>query len=369
MMQDIRSKLVEAIALIDALETPPPSDFGTPAYSVGPVLLERATTNLAFPSHIGSWSTTNANLTAEAGGVRITETTGNGFHECYKSVGIGSGPHCHSVEVKAGTATKGRIWFVYGGVGFFADFDLALGTITDATNFGGSTPHKSFIIPLEDGWFRVAVSGTVTATAGYIDIALRNDLGAVQYTGTGKYLLARDAQSEAGIAPSSFVATTATTAARPQSSIVGTVPAVQAITLSIHARTPVAWPSDYAVLCHYDNNIPLNPYNDLEVFQDSTGNLIARVTYNNITYSDINLGVIEPNTEFKLALTASAAGLKASFNGGAVQSVSIPTWPTDLTFRRWGTQMQGIREWNGWLYKAEQWNAVATDSQLQALSV
>lgn len=362
---DIRSKAVELLALIDALEEP--IGLGTTAYSVGPVLLERATTNLAFPSHMGSWSTTNANLTAEAGGVRITETTGNGFHECYKSVGIGSGPHCHSVEVKAGTATKGRIWFVYGGVGFFADFDLSAGTISAASNFGGSTPHKSFIIPLEDGWFRVAVSGTVTATAGYIDVALRNDLGAVQYTGTGKYLLARNAQSEAGIAPSSFVATTSTSAARPQSSIVGMIPAVQAITLAIHARTPVAWPSDYAVLMHYDNN-SLAPYNDLEVFQDSTGLMVARVTYNLDTKSDINLGVIEPNTEFKLAITASAAGLKASFNGSAVQSIPV-TWPTDLTFRRWGTQMQGIREWNGWLYKAEQWNAVATDSQLQALSV
>lgn len=364
---DIRSKTVELLALIDALETPPPSGLGTPAYSVGPVLLERATTNLAFPSHMGSWSTTNANLTAEAGGVRITETTGNGFHECYKSVGIGSGPHCHSVEVKAGTATKGRIWFVKTNVGFYADFDLAAGTISAASNFGGSTPHKSFIIPLEDGWFRVAVSGTVNVASGFIDIALREN--GIEYAGTGKYLLARNAQSEAGIAPSSFVATTSTAATRPQSSIVGTIPAVQAITLAIHARTPVAWPSDYAVLCHYDNNIPLNPYNDLEPFQDSFGNFIIRVTHNNTNYSDINFGVIEPNTEFKLALTASAAGLKASFNGGAVQSVSIPTWPTDLTFRRWGTQMQGIREWNGWLYKAEQWNAVATDSQLQALSV
>lgn len=362
---DVRSKLVEAIALIDAMETPPV--LGTPAYSVGPVLLERASTNLAFPSHMGSWSSTNAQISAEFSGVRITETTANGFHECYKSVAVGSGPHCHSMDVKAGTATKGRIWFVNGGTGFYADFDLAAGTISAASNFGNSTPHKSFIIPLEDGWFRVAVSGTVNIATGYIDIALRES--GITYTGTGKHLFARNAQSEAGIAPSSFIATTATTAARPQSSIVGAIPAVRAITLVIHAKTPIAWPSDYAVLCHYDNNIPLNPYNDLEVFQDSAGNLVARVTYNNITYSDINLGVIQPNTEFKLALSASAAGLKASFNGGAVQSVSIPTWPADLTMRRWGTQMQGIREWNGWLYKADQWDVVATDSQLQALSV
>lgn len=360
---DIRNKAVELLALIDALETP--SDLGTPAYSVGPVLLERASTNLAFPSHMGSWSSTNAQVSAEFSGVRITETTGNGFHECYKSVTIGSGPHCHSMDVKAGTATKGRIWFVNGGTGFYADFDLAAGTITPASNFGNSTPHKSFIIPLDDGWFRVAVSGTVNITTGYIDIALREN--GITYTGTGKHLFARNAQSEAGIAPSSFIATTATTAARPQSSIVGPIPAVQAITLAIHARTPIAWPSDYAVLMHYDNN-SLNPYNDDELFQDSTGMLVARVTYNLDTKCDINLGVVQPNTEFKLALTASAAGLKASFNGGAVQSIPV-TWPTDLTMRRWGTQMQGIREWNGWLYKADQWNVVATDSQLQALSV
>lgn len=359
---EVRIKLNEAIVLLDALESPP--TIGVPIFTLGPVLLEKASSNLAFPSNLNGWATTNASFSA----TMLTENSSNGFHEIYKSVTIGAGPHCHSAYVKAGTASKGRIWFVSASVGFFADFDLVAGTISAESNFGGSTPHKSFIVSAGDGWFRVGVSGTVSITSGSVDIALRNDAGATQYIGTGKYMFIRDVQSEAGLFPTSHITTASGIVARAQTAVIGTMTPLSQVTISVAAKTAIAWPADYAVLMHIDNNIVSNPYNDLEIFQNATGNIVARVTYNNTNYIEVNLGIIQPNTEFKLAITASSAGLRTSLNGSAVQFIAIPIWPTDLTQRRWGTQMQSIREWNSVLIEAKQWNVSASDLQLQQLS-
>lgn len=361
-IDNIRTKLQEALVLLDALEQPTTSSF-----TFGPSLLEKAATNLVFPSTLSGWSTRNATLSANTNGVQLSETSGTGFHEVYKAITIGSGPYCHSAEVKALTATKGRIWFVNGGTGFFADFDLSAGSISAASNFGNSVPHKSFLVPLADGWFRVGVSGTVSITSGYIDVALRDNAGDTQYAGAGKSMLVRNAQSEAGMFPTSFIPTTNGSATRPKSSHTSIISPIQSTTVLLHARTAPMWPTDYGVLMHIDNN-STDPYNDLEVFQDSTGKLVARVTYDLNTTSDVNLGIVQPNTDFKVALTASAGGLRATLNGGVVQSVAIPNWPNDLTYRRFGTQMQNIRDWNSILYKAEQWFVGMTDAELQQLA-
>lgn len=370
---DVRSKLVEAIALIDALDAPL---LGTPVYTLNNLQLQETRTNVAFPSSMQGWSLGNATLAFNSETApdntqtasRLYENANNGIHEVYKTCILSTGLNCVSFYVKAGTASKGRVWLVNGGTGIYADFDLAAGTIEAPGKYGTATPLKSFIENVGNGWYRVAVSGTVGIPNAFADVSVRNDAGLSEYAGTGKYLIVCNAQCEAGGFPSSYIPTVAAAVTRQGNAVISTMPALTQVTMLLNAKTPAAWPTDYAVLLHVDGNTT-SPYNDLELFQDAAGVLTLRVTYNNSIYSEISFGVLAPNTTFKLAFSANASGLRASFNGGAIQQAAIPTWPNNLTYRRFGTQLQGIRCWNGWLYKADQWNVVATDSQLQALSV
>lgn len=356
---------------------------GPPPTSAG-LSLQGPRTNILWPSNdftSARWTksrvTTTPNAVMAPDGTltasTVTDNSTPGTHELYQAIAVASGAaYAHAIQVKAGTGALGRIWFTNGGYAYYADFNLTAGTIGAATNLTTeqpTTPIQSFIEPLGDGWYRAGVAGSAALTTGYFVLSMRNSAGAISYAGSGSTLHVWQAQTEAGRFPTSVISTTTAAATRDGERLVRNITSPSAITKVITARTAKGFAPDFDVLWHMDNDInTASGYRDLEIFRDSAGHLILRVSYTTTTHHEIDFGVMGNDTAFTLALTASAAGLLASLNGAAELSAPVTAWPTDLIRDRYGVQMGTIREWYGALGSDMTWFAAATGSELRALS-
>lgn len=399
---DIRSKAVELLALIDALDTTPSNwmhtlngnnpfydaDFAggkyyaagaerasfaefiasagfTGAYTLGAHGLTFGNTPIVATSDFSTWNKANIvftpnNAMAADGTMTastIADNATNGFHELLKLVNITQGAsYGLAIDVKAGTCTKGRLWFVNAATGFYTDFNLVAGTTSAATDFGSTTPLTSSITPLANGVYRITVAGIAGAlTSGNFDILPRDN--GITYAGSGKAFSVSNARMEALAAKA----------------LVSNITAPTAITRVIHAKTADCLPTDlYQVLHHLDNNVnTTNGYSDLEVYRGVNGNVFIECKKLSTTTVSgiIDLGHIPNNTAFKISYTASAAGLIASLNGGPVATSNIAAWPTDLTKNRLNGNISAGRAWGGSLARDTLFFGIATDSQLQSLSV
>lgn len=351
--------------------------------------LEGARTNKCFPSNdftSANWTKSNVTLTAnsitattdigEISMTKIADNATNGFHEAYRQSDRTSGAVvCNSIYVKAGTATKGRIWDINSATGFYADFDLTAGTISAATNFGSSTPVQSFIESVGGGVYRVGVSGiNSTITNGRLDIGLRNAAGAVSYAGAGDYFYIAYAQSEGSRYPTSYVPTTTAAVTRANDFFIrhfSTSP--DAFTRLFKARTAYGAPAsgEYQTLQHLDNSlIPTSTYADFELWRYSDKTLGDRITYPPTpTYTQKIYTAYNDNTDFKLCSSGdSVNGLVTSLNGAAAVTVASGGWPTNFNIDRWGTQQQTIRFWDSTVEIIALWETAATATEVQTLS-
>ena len=315
-------------------------------------------------SDFSAWSKSNVtftpnNATAADGTMTastVADNATNGFHELFKLVNITQGAsYGLAIDVKPTTCTKGRLWFINASTGFYADFDLTAGTVSAATASGSTTPLTSSITPLANGVYRITVSGIAgVLTSGNFDILPRDN--GIIYAGSGKAFSVSNARMEALAAKA----------------LVSNITAPSTVTRFMYAKTAPSLPTDlYQVLHHLDNNVnTTNGYSDLEVYRGVNGNVFIECKKLSTTTVSgiIDLGYVPNNTTFKIAYTASAAGLLVSLNGGPVLTSPIAGWPTDLTKNRLNGNISAGRAWGGSLARDTLFFGTATGPQLQAMS-
>lgn len=410
---DIRSLATQIIALIDANDTPlpidqpPPPPVSTgwwhtlnganPHYDADFVgnryfanAAERAYSELGFignrvlggdglvmgqsknrvanSNDFTSWNKSNVTI---ANGV-MTDNSVSGLHETWIPVTIASGStNTYSLEVKAGTLSKFRLWGNRGGTGIYVDVDLVANTATTGVNtVGVSTVSGATLAVLPDGYTRVTVSGIVGngIVDPFIILSLRNNAGSRTYAGTGGTLLIRNAQVESGSSFTEYQENIGGTT----SLIKSVITAPSAITRVIYATTAATLPVDqYQVLHHLDNNVnTANGYSDVEDYRGANGNIFieSKSLSTTVIGGRVDVGHIPNSTFFKLAYTASASGIVHSLNGGSPVSTPIASWPSGLTQNRLNGNITGIRQWGGSLARDTLFFGTATGAQLQAMS-
>lgn len=268
----------------------------------------------------------------------ISDNSSFGYHGLYIARAVAAGKmHVARIKVKAGTASKGRLWYVNGpgANGGWADFDLVANSITKS-----SMMYHCDMKELADGWFDIILIGVCgSVSTGYFQIDINNEAGENRYTGNGTrnlYIWEADLQKGSTILPF-LLSTTAAITTRPADSYVRTLPAVTAMTKVIKARTAKTLPPypEAQVLWHVDN---LSESNDLEAWRDWNGHIIAEIHQADNSIRKLDLGYVANDTDFKIAISASAAtGLIASMNGQTAISGGATPWPTGMISEKLGT--------------------------------
>lgn len=354
------------------------------------LMLEGTVTNLAKYSNDttnavwahGNSGSVNGAATGPDGnnsGFSLKENAANTWHDVYQQFTITAGqPYCASGFVKMATR-EARVWVTKGGENFFANPNLAAGTVSPAATTGTavSVPLGAYLDSYANGWYRNAVSGKFTnQTSCWIDMNCRN-VGAPDqnvYPGDGSSLAyGFGLQFETGLFPSSYIPTNSTTATRLRDSLVRkNSSTIQAITKRIKFCTAPGLPVDYQVLYHLDNNSAggdTSIYADVEIYRDANGHLWVVVTNNPPNETAIDFGVFPDNTVGTIAFSASAAGINASLNGGvALSSLLTVSWPTNLIYERLGHNMVGDRSWFGTVLEDATWLEAADVTTLQSIS-
>jgi hypothetical protein len=168
-----------------------------------------------------SWGGSNVTVSSDAGtspagtttADAILETVDNGVHERRQSVSIATtGNHTYSVFLKA----NGRDFvtvYVREGSNTGATYMGVTVNLSDGTII--AVNGTASITSVGNGWYRVAVSGSVDSGTRWVQIRLREDASTTSYAGDiTKGILAWGAQLEAGAFPTSYIPTTTAAATR-----------------------------------------------------------------------------------------------------------------------------------------------------------
>lgn len=159
-------------------------------------LYEPAATNLTTYSEEldnAAWTKTNvtvdADVTAAPNGVdtadRINVDATGGTHSVYRVAAppgvTGSVPVTASCYLKDDGTTYGGVCYFNNGAYYTVIIDLTDGSFADSTS-SGATNTSYNIETLDDGWYRVSVTATMTGTLGYV-FACCSDSGSPSYSG------------------------------------------------------------------------------------------------------------------------------------------------------------------------------------------
>lgn len=211
------------------------------------LLIEESRTNLTWPSiyttsnlGVGIFPSGSSTITLNQpsistdpnGAALIRETATTQVHGIYVGTLRSSTPagvaivfgtvYTASVFVKADGRTKCRFSFNTASNvdGIFAAFDISStgSVITNSTTYGSGASAAGIsasISKYSDGWFRIALSGSLSNTNAFITVETLDDAGNRSYLGdTSKGLFIANAQLEAGSFPTSYIPTTTASVVR-----------------------------------------------------------------------------------------------------------------------------------------------------------
>lgn len=301
---------------------------------------------------------------------KLVENSEGSTHNISQSSSVVSGStYCFSVLAKA----DGRNFIILsipsatlGGIGAKRSwFNLVAGTLGQGHEYA-----EEFIEDMGNGVYRCSIIftalATLTGTNPFVEMAEAN--GGANYVGDGSsgVFLGGMSLTELPIITSPIL-TGASAVARAEDFAFINNPAVLTDQCwVVKGRTPRRGAADasnrvaFSVDDNSNNNRRLIRY-------DTDGTLRAVAVAGGVSQCNISLGVVNPDTDFSLAVRWAENNFAASINGGAVQTDLSGANPYGMKTARIGRGFSG-QGWNSTIKYIET-RRVANDSELQALSV
>jgi len=340
------------------------------------LLIEEQRTNvLTYSAEFdnAAWSKNECTITANAivapdgtsAGDKIVESVNNTTHWVFVNPSYTSGTTYNaSVYAKAGERTQ--IHLQVGGTSAFgaltnAIFDLSTQTVVSSSN----SPTTS-ITDVGNGWFRLTVSKTATATASpQLQIGLASG-NTSTYTGdgtSGAYIWG--AQLEAGAFATSYIPTTAASATR------------NADAASMTGTNFSSWynATEGTLFVQGSGRSDASARYAVSINDNTLNEFLGIRTINNLSSAGIDGGVAQwgllggaytSNDMFKAALAYAANNIAFCVNAAAPATDTAATLPTV-------NQMQigaapGLAMWNGYIRQISFYPRRLANAQLQSIT-
>jgi hypothetical protein len=342
------------------------------------LLIEEARTNVVLYSKtdVSNWGTAGITVTANSatapdGTTSATLLTGNSGSNAviYDNAGTSTSAadYTHSIFVKSGTADWGvvSIWLGSGTAGVNVWFNAQTGAIGSNSASAGYTFVSAESVSVGNGWFRISVTGTVTAATQYCSVRMVDGDAAFVYTNVsgGQTLYIWGAQLEAGSFATSYIPTAASavTRAADNASMTGGE-------FSWYVQASGTFVVNYQTFSDFNGN---NPYS-LGVYTtglgDFSGHRVGSTQWNStggaISFSPSTVN----NSPHKIA-AAYVAGASASATAvdGNTVTTGTNTPPTVNVLAIGG--LEGTQYiLNGWISSIDYYNTRLADATLQTLT-
>ena len=341
------------------------------------LLVEEQRTNLLLRSEEfdnASWALGAATVTANAiaapsgslAADQLIETTATANHEVSQSFTPSANTsYTLSCYLKAATASTCGLRFSAGlnGSGVICSVDLVAKTATVTNGTGTAT-----IVTLADGWFRVSLTATASASPSNTFAYVFRSLGVAGSTSNSIYLWG--AQVEAGAFPTSYIPTTtaAVTRSADVASITGTA-------FSSWYRQDEGTVFSQGLIPPGLANFPtLNNASD-----GTTNNQWSQYAYTNGLYANLKTGGVtqgDPGvtgsptaySSYKLSTGLSVNNLQTAWNGSLGTNDPSASMPTSLNQLRLGAAATGAAFINTTIARLTYWPARLPNNVLQEIT-
>jgi hypothetical protein len=362
----------------------PRFDYNPSTLAAQGLLIEESRTNSLTRSeefNDAAWTKANSSITANAATAPSGTVTAdkliealdvNLVHQTTQSgvTIVSLGTYTASCYVKADTRTRVRIGFLVGGAsGVTADANLAAGTIAAASAFGGGSAVGSSIQAINNGWYRITVSGTGAAgTSGECRIELLDASGNRQYNGDGTSgLFLWGAQLEAGAFPTSYIPTTTTalTRAADVASVNTLSPWYNATTGTIYAEGVSANFANFPFFVQFHDS---TANNTIATMYRNTGAARIEGTVGGVAWTPVNTAnTITAGTVGKAAFAWTASDQAAVLNAGTAATGTNTTIPAVTVMQIGGSRTQADM-FNGYLRRIVYYPRRLSNAELQSIT-
>ena len=302
----------------------------------------------------------------------LTENTATGSHQLGVNLSfnyVSGTNYCQSYFVKSNGRNNGRIqfrsdWFGTNG----ANFNLSNKTISLVT--GSSASSRCGIDEYKNGWFRVWLAATATATGTSptdLNFTFADSAGAISYTGDGTsgiYLWG--AQLEIGLSPSSYIPNLSNSTTTRNSDIATMTGTNFSSWYSsgaggVVARVLPSTVSGTRPILQFDDATA----DEIIALQGNTTNPELVIVDSGSPQAQIDAGTIAANTAYNLGAAWDTDNCAAAVNGGAAVTDTSATIPT-VTQARLGSD--GTNYLNGHLQIVRYWPQRIINAEVQAFS-
>lgn len=289
----------------------------------------------------------------------MTDDTNNAPHGIQQVVTFNAGQqYTASIYAKAGTKSILRLTF-NDQVGNQAHgwFNLSNSTAT-TSNSGTTALPTTAMVSVGSGWYRCSVTcvpSTATIANGIIAYRMESTAGSLSYLGDATGTLhVFGAQMETGSTATPYIPTT-TTAVTSNAPTQGTI--------IIDALLPQASVGAAQYLCEIDDGSESNRIVLFNLLNNTQMQSLVSVAGINSTF--VGSRLMSAGTAFRFGMRWTATALANSFNGQAVDSITL-VMPSGLSVLRLGNSATFSRPMNGRIRRVQVFPYAMSDAELMA---